>query len=78
MTYLDQFQERDDASHLRGKRQDADAKVREWPHISYEDAIATYPHLKGSAEAIAELNRLLDQEAIEWHEQELAELKEKQ
>lgn len=30
MTYLDQFQERDDAEHVRERQRDADAKVREW------------------------------------------------
>lgn len=29
MTYLDKFQERDDAEHLRERQRDADAKVRE-------------------------------------------------
>ena len=70
MTYLDQFQERDDAAHLREKRQDADAKVREWKPVSYEDAIATYPHLRGSEEAIREAKRSLLQDQLDWLETE--------
>lgn len=74
MTYLDRFQDRDDAAHLREKQQDADAKVREWPHVLYEDAIVTYPHLKGSAEAIREAKRSLLQDQLDWLESERVRL----
>lgn len=70
MTCLDQFQERDDAEHLRERQRDADAKVREWKPISHEEACVTYPHLKGSAEAIREVKRSLLKDQLDWLESE--------
>jgi len=74
MTYLDEFQRRDDAQHLYETRLDADAKVREWP--SFEGAETTYPELKGMAEASREIKRSLLQDQIEWLESERVRLQE--
>lgn len=73
MTYLDQFQERDDAAHLREKRQDADAKVREWPSTLYETAMDTYPHLRGTKETCRHSRQALIQSEIDWRREEIAE-----
>ncbi len=66
-TYSEQFLENEERGHEIEERVERERR--------YCDLHTIYPHLKGTSENIAELQQMMIEDEVAWHEAEIERLK---